>query len=200
VFAGCGSTADNAEESAVTDPPPEVMEFTSLDRFLSAYEGGRLAIMGIDSSTQLFLPAVVPDGFELYSVAVSDGSVLLMYLPEEYTNSLESVLDAQRDNNHFALWYALPNAETPNTTAVLLEQFNATESDLIDGKYFFSRPTSFFRTDEGTMFSVSLPITMVTPFAGVLRDENVDGMEILNYDGFSDLLVFLGVEVIVAES
>jgi len=200
ILTGC-TTADNAvSESEVSGPLPEVMEFRSLDRLLSAYESGGLAHIGIDSSTKLYLPAVVPDGFELYSVAASDGSVLLMYLPQEYTDSLESVLDAQRDNKHFALWYALPNTEMPNTTAGLLEQFDASENDLVAGKYLFNIPTSFLWADEGTMFSVSLPITMITPFATALRDENFDGMEILNYDGFGDLLVFLGVEAICVET
>ena len=193
---GCSTAANDIEtETDVTGPPQEAIEFTSLDRLLSAQMSGALAHIGIDSSAELYLPSIIPEGFEPYSIIASNGSISISFLPEEHTESQWSVFEAQNDNKHFALWYALPNEETPNTVAGLLEQFDAEESDLIAGKYLFSRPTGFFWVEDETMFSISLPITMITPFASALRDENVDGITILDYEGFSDLLNFLKVEV-----
>jgi len=195
LLTGCNIASCNIK-SENTAPPPEVMEFKSLDILLRTYSNNGLAPQGIDSSAELYLPAVIPDGFHLYYIAVSYGSVLLRYLPEEYTDLQESIWDAQNDNKHFALWYVLPNEEIPNTRDGLLEQFDATETDLIDGKYLFYKPTSFFWVEDETMFSISLPITMVTPFASALRDEDIDGIEIMSYDGFSGLVNFLRVELI----
>ena len=195
ILTGCESSInDKTTESELTDPPPEVIEFTSLDRFKRTKENGGLSHIGIDSSADLYVPTVIPDGYHLYYIAVSYGSVLLRYLPEEYTDSQESIWDAQNDNKHFALWYALPNAEIPNTRAVLLEQFDASETDFIAEKYLFYKPSSFFWVEEETMFSISLPITIVTPFASVLRDEGIDGKEIMSYDGFGELMNYLRVE------
>jgi len=193
---GCSTATNDIEtETDVTGPPPEAVEFTSLDRLLSAQMSGALAHIGIDSSAELYLPSTIPEGYEPYSILASNGSISISFLPEEHTETQWSIFEAQNDNKHFAFWYALPSEETPNTVAGLLEQFDADESDLIAGKYLFSRPTGFFWVEDETMFSISLPITMITPFASALRDENVDGIAIMDHEGFSDLLNFLKVEV-----
>jgi len=197
VLSGCNNAINDMEaESEGAGPPPEAMEFASLERFQSAYSGGGLAHFGIDSSAKLYLPAITPDGYELYTIAVSYGSISLRSLPEEHTDSQWSILEAQNSNKHFALWYALPNDEIPNTPANLLEQFGAGDKDLINDKYIFASPASFFWVEEETMFSVSLPLTMVTPFASALRDENIDGTAIMDYEGFNEILKFLHVEVL----
>jgi len=186
----------NDSETDVTGPPPEVMEFGSLDSLLRSHKNGGLMHLGVDPSIDLYLPTLVPDGYELYDISVSNGTISLSYLPEEYTDSWWSIYEAQIDNKHFHLWYALPNDEIPNTMENLLEQFNADENDLIAGKYLFYRPRSFFWVEEEVLFTISMPISFVTPFASALRDENIDGMEIMSYDGFSEIVSFLRVEPI----
>ena len=196
ILYGCTSLNTNDLETNVTGPPPEVIEFSSLDRFLDTYKNGGLVHIGIDSTMEFYLPAIVPDGFELYSIAASNDSVRFSYLPEEHTDSIWSIRDAQNNDKHFALWYTLPNVETPRTIENLFEQFDATERDLINGKYLFYRPSNFFWVENEASFSISLPTEMITPFYSALRDENIDGMEMMSYDGFSEILNFLRVELI----
>ena len=197
VLVGCNTTInDRTEELGDSGPPPEAIELPSLERLQQTSESGGLSHLGFDPSTKLYVPAIIPDGYEIYAILVAERNVSLRYLPNEHTGSQWTIMEAQNNNIHFSLWYALPNEETPNTRAGLLEQFNANDTDFIAGKYLFQRPSSFFWVEEETMFSISLPITMVTPFASALRDESIDGTEILSRDGFSELMSFLRVELL----
>ena len=196
VLVGCETTSnDKTEELGNSDPPPEAIEFPSLERLQQTLESGGLSHLGFDPSTKLYVPAIIPDGYEIYAILVAERNVSLRYLPKEHMDSQWTIMEAQNNNIPFSLWYALPNEETPNTRTDLLEQFNANETDLIAGKYLFQRPSSFFWVEEETLFSIGLPITMVTPFASALRDESIDGAEMLSYDGFSDLMSFLRVDL-----
>lgn len=160
LFAGCSNSDDNNINSSIIndatiagenhsheqenhpsdvlseeifDTPVDLVEFSNIDDFsaylLSAEKNEDMADLA--SLTYYFLPTGIPEGYKLYKITAGVSDIGFWYLPDEFLSSTDATLDAEALQKHFLF---ISTRDTYEFGSVMA-QFEATQDDLIDGRY-----------------------------------------------------------------
>ena len=164
----------------------DYLMFSSLEEFLYSYRmvnagnaTGELAELAESVAflalETLYVPVGIPEDFFLYRLTVNEGAVNFWFLHEEAKGVDEfekwEVIARRGD---FVFGITRWGIDYPMNG--ILEQFNATVEDLIDGKYLFREPNSFIWASDREVMHLYTPLT---------RDFGREATEDENIIGFS---------------
>jgi len=180
-FAGCGhadseistigSDADVSEASFLIDE----LEFSSLTEFLKAHQAAVTnrstgISVGLDESADLaglenlYLPTGIPETYRLFMILVNENFVTLWYLPEEHLISEEAIRFAINRQQHFLFSFTRGHVERFGSPKdALLRQFHISESDLIDGRYYFNGRNFFMWASDNEQMFLYTPLPTTDP-------------------------------------
>ena len=107
---------------------------------------------------RLYLPMSIPEEYEFHEITLVAGSVNFWYLHEDDLMSDSTILNAKQQRRYFLLSFYRWDFDLP--LEGIMRQFNATEADLIDGKYLFDDPNWFLWAADrgGFKFTNATPI------------------------------------------
>jgi len=155
------------EESHTIIATPEFLEFSSLDEFLEVHRSARSSEVAEDISVvaerldiasveRLYLPTGILEEYELFCVMIDLVNVGLLFLPSEHLVSDGQRSDAVSKRQHFIFTFSRESFEYPMSG--IMEQFGATETDLLDGRYLFVEPNSYLWGYDGRILCLQLPM------------------------------------------
>ena len=110
---------------------------------------------------KLYVPTAIPEGYHLTGIRVLESTVMFWHSSES-------------DDQDF-LCTTARNADF--TLDKTLRYYNATEEDLVDGKYFFIEPNGLCWELDGVYLSLSVPL----PLLEKLPDEQAKIAEMIKY-------------------
>jgi len=139
--------------------PPVTLDFSSLDDFLDAHRAVREGtadeeLMDLAQQTdfaeleEIFFPTAIPEAYQLYSIRVHRHWVSMRFLHEEYLISEKMIQYAHALNRFFS--FGMQRMDTDYPMEGIMQQFNVTEADLIDGIFLFEPPNLPNRLTWGT--------------------------------------------------
>ena len=186
------STRTNEDEIFVT-PAYVKLGFASPEELIEAYKLVRARKADRELAEQaesvdfaelekLYLPTKIPEPYQLYWISVGEGpAVSIGYhrdegLPLDYDYA-----------QYFVYTYSRQDA---SLMEVLMQQYDATEKDLIDGKYLLSGTNSLCWAFDGNIMRLSLPYSLE-----VLSGE-ISVVEYLGLGSVEELAQFAELEVI----
>jgi len=125
---------------------------------------------------KLYVPTVIPVGYHLYKIEVFEPFVRFSYLLESDMVSPDAVADAFNQGQGFSfLFHRRQDADI--VMDAYLQHCNATEEDLIDGKYLFVEPSELCWLSDGVFFALSMPL----PLLEKQPDEQAKIAEMIKY-------------------
>ena len=131
LVAGCGN-AGGAEE--VQDSAADLVVFSDIDAF-TAYaisaEEKETDAAELTSLRTFFLPAGIPETYQLYKITAGVSDIGFWYLPKECLSSADTILEAESSQKHFLFLSTRGAYEFEN----VITQFGAAQGDLLEGKY-----------------------------------------------------------------
>jgi len=150
---------------------PDKLEFKSIEQFLEAYktvkEGKAVGDLANKADSvdftgleKLYVPKNIPEEYQLANILVNEDAIILWYLPKEHMGSSDAIQMALAKQMEFQIGFARWDLDDP--MAGIMKQKKATEKDLIDGKYLFSRPNMLqWELDRGVM-NMYMPLKYCT--------------------------------------
>lgn len=140
--------------------PVDLVSFSSLDEFVSYLNSEEKGedIANLASLKSYYLPTAIPEGYELYKITAGGADIGFWYLPQECLSSAESMRDAEAQQKHFLF---ISSRGTYDFNGIKT-QFNITDDELIDNKYFMAESsTSIIIWEEhGTTLMLYLPVNL----------------------------------------
>lgn len=128
---GCGN-ADSAEE--IKDSPADLVVFSDIDAF-AAYaisaEEKETDAAELASLRTFFVPAGIPELYQLYKITAGISDIGFWYLPEDCLFSTDAILEAEAGQKHFLFLSTRGTYEFGSVMA----QLSAAQDDLLEGKY-----------------------------------------------------------------
>ncbi len=153
-----GTTPTCTEE--ISYSPADLVSFSNLDEFgsyLNSAEKGE-DIANLASLKSYYLPTALPQGYELYKITAGTADIGFWYLPHECLYSVESIQDAESRQKHFLF---ISTRGTYDFNGIKT-QFNITDDELINNKYFFRESSSpiVIWEEHGTALMLYLPVNL----------------------------------------
>ena len=145
------------------------LEYSSIEDFLDSY---RAAITGdidgdfsamvedFDFTTlrSLYLPVSIPIEYELHSITVNAGMINFWYFHEDDLVSESDIHNAEYEKQYFQ--FSIFRLELDSPMEGILRQENATEADLMHGKYLFVEPNCFLWAEGRNLLCLYTPIPL----------------------------------------
>ena len=128
---GCGNTG-SAEE--IQDSPADLTVFPDLETFTvyaASAEEKETDAAELVSLRAFFVPAGIPEGYQLYKITAGIADIGFWYLPEECLSSADAILEAEAGQKHFLFMSTRGTYEFGS----VITQFSAVQDDLLEGKY-----------------------------------------------------------------
>ena len=190
--AGCDRYGETNELTETTQVGPyetkanlswNFPELTSLEEFVEIYKEIREGKAVGDTADKaesvnyleldkLYVPTVIPEGYHLYEIKVNEHLVSFRYLLESHMVSPDIAYSIYTPYFSIAFWRGIDNMDGT------LRQHNATEEDLIDGKYLFVEPNYlYFWEYDGVLFRLDMPL----PLLEKQPDEQAKIAEMIKY-------------------
>jgi len=130
----------------------EVLVFSSLEQLIETHkmarEGhtvGNIAFAGefayFAELEKLYMPKVVPNDYLLYKIETGKTGANFYFLHKKHLVSDDAILKARIQHEEFHFGYSLWDSDFPMEG--IMQQHNATEVDLIEGKYLFTDSRRF---------------------------------------------------------
>ena len=160
--------------------------------WFSPFHGVELAdvIENIDFAgfEMLYIPTGIPDDFRLHEIRVFEEGVGFRYLHKNDMISEETIRAAISGQRHF--WFVHTRWDMDNSflfDAMMRQSFvsvgvNATEDDLINGRYFFNGMHSFNWVHDRERFTMTVPSPSRVPSVdfGAETTVNADGQTVFS--------------------
>ena len=128
---GCGN-AGGAEE--IQDCAADLVVFSDIDAF-TAYaisaEEKETDAAELASLRTFFVPAGIPELYQLYKITAGISDIGFWYLPEDCLLSADAILEAESSQKHFLFLSTRGTYEFGSVMA----QLGAAQDDLLEGKY-----------------------------------------------------------------
>lgn len=213
-------TSDLERETVSVSAIPNMLMFSSLEDFLHSYlaigDGrGRGAFVGEYSASRtdatltdvldavdllsmenFYIPVNIPEGHKLFRIAVYENranEVIMWFLPEEYLGS--EWWEVQGAIHQYGYQFSFTrNWNVENPMVYIMEQFGATEEDLIDGKYLFDGRNWFIWASGTELLNLRAPMPQVTDItnAGPLDLVHFTEVYVLDMTDEDAIRAFLG--------
>jgi len=162
--------SDTFDESS--DPAPLSLiwpSFASLEEFLHYLETLEERDVSEDvaelaSLEKYYLPTGIPDSYKIYRIIATPTNIGFWYLPEEYLKSDVETLLAESLRKNYLFFFSRDKIDAP--IAGIMEQYGATESDLIDGRYLNVKISTnmLIWEEDGAAMWLYLPRMITTEF------------------------------------
>ena len=176
-LAGCDQVNETAEttkeETYVTFAHHSYagLEFTSLEELVETYktvkEGKAIGDLARDAKNtnfseldKIYAPTAIPEGYQLSEIKVLESIVMFWYSSESSDQDFEFVFFRHGGTME----------------DVVLDR-NATEDDLIDGKYWFEEPNALIWDFDGVLCRMNMPL----PLLDKQPDEQAKIAEMIRY-------------------
>ena len=162
------TTRDYKQEGPTGHPwPAAILEFTSLEQLIESKKTGKEGISYTGSYAdeverakfaaldKLYVPTVIPEGYQLYKIHVSQYYVSFQYYTESDMVSRDAIINAYYRKFVFSFYRRDSGIDITMDNA--LQQHNATKEDLVDGKYLFAEPDLLYWEFDGERLSLNMP-------------------------------------------
>jgi len=167
MLAGFAEAGAATEGNLQITLPLVTLDFYSLEELLFAHEAVRDGAAGeelMDLAEQtnfaeleeIFFPTAIPEPYLLYRISVHRAWVSMEYLQKDHFGTEETIRSVMQQLLHFT--FVMDRMDVENPMASLLDQFNVTERDLINGIYLFRQPQTFWWGAERTTMSLQVPL------------------------------------------
>jgi len=166
IFALFGGANCMALDIAVAE-----LVFSSLEELLVAHKAVKEGTAGTELAAlaesvnfaeldEFYFPTGIPDAYKLYKISITYGTVSYVYLLEQDMISDAAIRDAISQRKEFDFGFYRGDPDMPMTMAVILEQYDATEKDLIGGIYWFDGVRRLVWGSETTVLSLHMPLLL----------------------------------------
>ena len=125
--------------------------------------------MNFAALEKFYLPTSLPEGFQIFDIAITEKAVSIRYMPQVDFYSEETLWDALNLQRGFEFTFTRLDFDSPMET--VYRQNNASSKDLIDGKYLFVEPNKIIWTSNGEILSLYTPYTPLS-YPGMIVTKN----------------------------
>ena len=183
------------QEGAVSvSAAPDLLVFSSLEEFLLSYIAVRDGMraegfmpssahgnfeyfsetaesVGLLSLKRFYLPVNIPEEYKIYRIDMCENTVTIQFVPEELLGSQDAFLDATLLSRYFLFGFTRNLNWGQNPLSGIMGQHGITETDLLDGKYYFDGRNLFIWASGTELLTLYTPIS---PAVGIADNGGED--------------------------
>ena len=165
IFTGCNRANNEGTISEPTENTPvqqdvlvseeidEMIVFSDLEHFQEYLFSTDNDITGLHTLERYYLPAGIPEEYQIYKITAGSSDIGFWYLPEQNQTSPGAMLDAESQKKHF-LFIMMQDDYDLDT---VLASFSNTDVEPQSGKYFLQTENMVIWQKSGTVLLMYLP-------------------------------------------